>query len=151
MLYLRIKKLYLPAYYSLIFLKYCLLLQSLTCVLRKKPHLDSRHTFHKNYEGPEYIQNEKFTAINTNPLTWRTDNTYAPEKLNKGGILFKFNKVIPGVVDAQVHGNMLWASKPDFFGKIFLKKENYHIADINLFYVNISEDVKRRIGLFWKQ
>ena len=110
----------------------------------------SWRAFHKNYEGPEYIQKEKFTAINTNPLTWTIDETYAPEQLNKGGILYKFNKIIPGVVDAQVHGNMLWASKPDFFGKIFLKTENYHIADINLFYINIAEDVKRRIGLFWK-
>ncbi len=110
----------------------------------------SWRTFHKNYEGPAYIQNESFKTVNTNPLTWRTDTIYAPENLNKGGILYKFNKVIPAVVDAQVHGNMLWASKPDFFGKIFLTQENYHIADINLFYVNIAEDVKRRIGLFWK-
>lgn len=110
----------------------------------------SWRTFQKGYDGPGYIQQEKFTTITTNPLTWKTDETYAPENLNKGGILWKFNKVITGVTDAQVHENMLWASKPDFFGKIFLTKKNYHIADINLFYVNISEDVKRRIGLFWK-
>lgn len=111
---------------------------------------NSWRTFKKGYAGPPYIQQQNFTSINTNPLTWKTDETYAPENLNKGGVLLNFNKVIKGVADAQVHGNLLWASKPDFFGKIFLRKKNYHIADINLFYVNIAEDVKRRIGLFWK-
>ncbi len=110
----------------------------------------SWRTFQKGFEGPEYIQQQNFTSINTNPLTWKTDETYASENLNKGAVLLNFNKVIKGASDAQVHKNILWASKPDFLGKIFLRTKNYHIADINLFYVNISEDVKRRIGLFWK-
>jgi len=76
---------------------------------------------------------------------------FAPAKLNKGGILREFNKVIPGLVHAQIHGNVLWVNKPQFFGNIFLTMKNYHIADYNLFYVNIRENVKTRIQSFLKK
>lgn len=122
-----------------------------------EPCRDSLHTgcfaawrsFKKGFEGPDYILKEKFRSIVINPLTWTTDTMYAGKALNKGTVLTHFNK-IGKPVDAQVHGNILWTSKPRFFGSVFLKSKNYHIGDINLFYVNIREDVRRRIGLFWK-
>lgn len=106
-------------------------------------------SFKKGYEGAGYILKEQFKSIVTNPLTWTNDTLYAPRSLNKGSILTKFNK-LGKPVDAQVHRNILWTSKPKFFGSLFLKSKNYHIGDINLFYANIREDVRRRIGLFWK-
>ena len=83
-----------------------------------------------------------------NPLTWTMDSLMAPSELNKGGILRNFNKVIPGLVHAQIHGNILWVNKPRFFGSVFLKMKNYHIADYNLFYENIRENVGTRIRAF---
>lgn len=71
--------------------------------------------------------------------------------MNKGGILKNFNKLKKEIVSAEVHGNVLWTSKPKFFGNFLIRTKNYHIGDINLFYMNIREDVKRRIGLFWKR
>jgi hypothetical protein len=73
---------------------------------------------------------------------------FASSKLNKGGILKNFNKVIPGLVHAQIHGNLLWVNKPKFFGNIFLAIKNYHIADYNLFYVNIRDNVTARIKTY---
>ena len=108
-------------------------------------------TFKKGSRGPDYIREEKFNSIVTNPLLWDTGYRYAPRHLNSGGILRNFNKLQPGVVDAQVHDNILWTSKPRFFGNFLLRTKNYHIGDINLFYNNIRQDVKRRIGLYWKQ
>ena len=107
--------------------------------------------FKKDFEGPEFILEEKFKSVVINPLTWTSDETYAPSSLNKGGILLKFNKLIPHVVSAQVHKNILWTSKPKFFGNVFLTSKNYHVGDINLFYMNIRENVRTRIGAFWKQ
>ncbi len=107
-------------------------------------------SFKKGHEGPDYVLKENFKSIVTNPLTWTTDSVYAGKNLNKGTILTKFNK-LGKPVDAQVHKNILWTSKPKFFGSLFLRSKNYHIGDINLFYVNIREDVRRRIGLFWKK
>ncbi len=110
----------------------------------------SWRTYEKGYEGEPYIQQENFKVININPLTMRQDTLYAPAEKNIGGMLRDFNKLLPGLTDAQVHGNILWASKPQFFGNVFLNFKNYHIADYNLFYSNIREDVKRRIGYYWK-
>ncbi len=111
----------------------------------------SWRTMKRGYEGPEYILQETQKMIVTNPLTWTLDSTYAPAKLNTGGILRRFNKVVPHVTDAQVHGNILWSEKPRFFGNIFLTAKNYHIADINFFYTNIRQNVDTRIRMFWKR
>jgi hypothetical protein len=107
----------------------------------------SWRTFEEGYEAP-YIKRESLKAYVINPLTWTMDTTLAPATLNKGGILRNFNKVIPGLVDAQIHGNVLWVNKPKFFGSIFLKTKNYHIADYNLFYENIRENVGTRVKAF---
>lgn len=110
----------------------------------------SWRTFEEGYEAP-YIKKEKIKAFVVNPLTWAMDTRLAPDYLNKGGVLRNFNKVIPGLVHAQIHGNVLWVNKPKFFGSIFLKTKNYHIADYNLFYENVRENVGTRIRSFLKK
>jgi len=104
-------------------------------------------TFEEGYISP-IIEKETRKAYVINPLTWTMDTSFAPAVLNKGGILRNFNKVIPGLVHAQIHGNVLWVNKPKFFGSIFLKTKNYHIADYNLFYENIRENVGTRVRTF---
>lgn len=108
-------------------------------------------TYKKGFEGSASVQAEKFKAVVTNPLTWTIDEKPAPASLNEGAVLLKFNKLIEGVSDAQVHKNILWSSKPKFFGNIFLKTNNYHIADINIFYNNIRQNVKARIAAHMQQ
>ena len=110
----------------------------------------SWRTFEEGYISP-VVEKEKLRAYVINPLTWTMDTTFAPADLNKGGILRNFNKVIPGLVHAQIHGNVLWVNKPKFLGSIFLKTKNYHIADYNLFYENIRENVGTRIKAFLKK
>lgn len=109
----------------------------------------SWRTFKEGYTAP-FIEREKQKAYVTNPLTWTMDTTFAPDDLNKGAVLRNFDKVIPRLVHAQVHGNVLWVNKPDFFGSVFLTMKNYHIADYNLFYENIRENVGARIKAFFK-
>lgn len=104
-------------------------------------------TFEEGYVAP-FIKKESLKAYVINPLTWTMDTTLAPASLNRGGVLRNFNKVIPGLVQAQIHENVLWVNKPKFFGSIFLKTKNYHIADYNLFYENIRENVGTRIRSF---
>ncbi|MEO6219412.1 MAG: DUF3089 domain-containing protein [Ginsengibacter sp.] len=107
-------------------------------------------TFQEGYEAP-FIAKEKSNALVINPLTWNMDTSLAPRKFNKGGILRNFDKVIHGLVHAQIHGNVLWVNKPQFFGNIFLTTKNYHIADYNLFYENIRENVGTRIKFFLRE
>lgn len=108
----------------------------------------SWRTFRRNSD-PSFVKKEIKKALVINPLTWTPVETFAPASLNHGGILKNFNKIVPGIVSAEVHGNILWASRPKFFGNIFLTAKNYHIADYNLFYVNIRENVNRRIISFF--
>ena len=107
-------------------------------------------TFKEGYNA-SFIARETKKAIVINPLTWTTDNLPAPKELNKGGILRNFNKVIPHLVQAEIHGNVLWVNKPHFFGNIFLTTKNYHIADYNLFYINIRDNVGTRIQSYLRR
>ena len=106
-------------------------------------------TFKYGY-NPEFVKKETFKSIVVNPLTWTLNDSIASSKLNKGGVLKNFNKIIPGVVNAKVHHNILWSTKPDVFGKLLFFKKNFHIGDINLFYLNIRENVKNRVDMYWK-
>lgn len=111
----------------------------------------SWRTFKSGYEGGEFVTKEKFKAVVINPLTWTSDTVFVPASFNKGGVLQKFNKVIPNTVSARIHKNILWTSKPDVPGKILYVQKNYHIGDINLFYMNIRENVATRIAAYWKK
>lgn len=106
-------------------------------------------TFKKGYY-PEFVKKENFKSVVTNPLSWTLDQKYVSKKFNNGGVLRSFNTVNKNVVSAQIEGNILWTCKPDIFGKFFILKKNYHIGDINLFYVNIRENIKQRINHFRK-
>ncbi len=110
----------------------------------------SWRTFRKNTEEPEFIAGETFKAVVINPLTWTSETSFISSKFNKGGVLKNFNRVVPRVVSAQIHHNILWSSKPDVPGKIFYTQKNYHIGDINLFYINIRENAEARIKAFLK-
>jgi len=110
----------------------------------------SWRTYKKGYD-PLFVQKEHFKAVVTNPLTWSNESTEASIQLNKGGVLKDFSKIVPMVVDAQVYGNILWACKPNVFGKIFFFAKNFHIGDINLYYMNIRENVSNRIKHYQTQ
>lgn len=87
----------------------------------------------------------------TNPLSWKTDNQFVDKKYNPGSVLKDFDEVCVHLVDAQVHDGILWAHKPKFFGSFFFRTKNYHIADINFYYMSIRKDTVRRVGYFWKR
>jgi len=85
----------------------------------------------------------------TNPLTWTTDSTPASADLNKGTVLQKFEKNFTrNLVDAEVHNGILWAHKPKFRGSIFVTFKNYHIVDLNFYYVNVRENAMARVKAF---
>jgi hypothetical protein len=83
--------------------------------------------------------------LSTNPLLWTASEDYAPRELNRGAVLYPFEKVIPAATDAQVHGNILWAKKPRFRGSFLITRRNYHAGDLNFYYVNVRENGRLRI------
>jgi hypothetical protein len=109
----------------------------------------SWRTLRKNYV-PSYLKKENGNSFVTNPLTWTTDSIYANKELNKGSVLFKFNKIYKHTTDAQLNKGLLWIKKPKFPWSFLYFTKNYHAGDINLFYINIRENVQQRITHFLK-
>lgn len=105
-------------------------------------------TFQKDFQ-PSYVIEEKGNSFVTNPLTWKTNNEYASKKMNKGSVLVKFNKVYKKTTDAQIYAGVLWVNKPKFPWSFLYKTKNYHIADLNLYYMNIRENVEQRINSYF--
>jgi len=110
----------------------------------------SWRTYKEGYK-PEHVLNEKFVSVVTNPITWDATVPIADRSLNKGALLLNFNKLVKNVVNAHVSGGVLWTDKPHFFGNIFLTTKNYHIADMNLYYLSIRDNVKQRVAAFRKK
>lgn len=106
----------------------------------------SWRTFRINYI-PKYIHEESRAYV-SNPLTWNADTSYVDAKYNEGGILRDFNKLILHTAGAKINGNVLWTKKPVFPGAVFFRTKNYHIGDINLYYMNIRKNVEERIASF---
>jgi len=107
----------------------------------------SWRTYKKNYE-PDFVAKEKGTCLITNPLTWTTASGYADRTLNKGSILLNFNKIRVHVTDGQIHDGVLWIGKPHLPGGFLIRRKNFHVGDINLFYLNIRNDVRRRVAYY---
>ncbi len=106
-------------------------------------------TFREEYTAP-YVLTEKEFSLVTNPITWRTDNEYASRKKNKGSVLLKFNKVYKKTTDAQIHEGVIWVKKPKFPWSFLYSTKNYHVGDINLYYMNLRENVGTRIKNYFR-
>ncbi len=109
--------------------------------------LCSWRTFRKDYV-PFYLKNEKGNSYVTNPLSWRITDEYAPKQLNKGSVLTNFNKIYKQTTDAQISNGLLYVKKPKFPGSFIYFTKNYHVADINLYYLNIRENIRERLKSF---
>jgi hypothetical protein len=104
-------------------------------------------TYKENYE-PDFVVKENGTGLITNPLNWTTSTAYASNILNEGSILLKFNKLKQHVTGAEIHDGILWIGKLHLPGGFLIRRKNFHIGDVNLFYLNIRNDVQRRVKNF---
>ena len=106
----------------------------------------SWNTFAKNFYPKNYELYYR-KAQSTNPLLWNSSETFASKELNKGGVAFHF-AFAPQLADAQNHQGLLWINKPYFKGRFLIHTKRWHIADMNLFYINIRENVALRVETF---
>ena len=90
------------------------------------------------------------TIAVTNPLSWTTDPKWVAASQNRGAVLRDFNEIVPQICDARVNAEsgVLWVHKPAIPGAAFLRG-NYHIADFNLFYLNIRENAAERVAAYF--
>lgn len=104
-------------------------------------------TLKKNYL-PSYVKKERVNSFVTNPLSWTTDDRHVSAEANRGAVLRNFNRIAAHTTDAQIHQNVLWVKKPKFPGAFFYRSKNYHVGDINLFYMNMRENIEQRIHAY---
>lgn len=105
-------------------------------------------TFQKDYVPKQFVGDN---IIVTNPLTWKTDDTYAPAHLNKGIIINDKQQVYEHLIDAQVNTDLgiLWITRPKKPLRLRLfPSKNFHIGDYNLFYMNVRENAALRVKTF---
>ena len=111
----------------------------------------SWRTFKEGFEPP-YQSKEAGVSIGvTNPLSWTTDNTFVSRQQNLGSVLYKYNKVYPKTTDAHIVGGYLFTKKPRFPWSFLYRTSNYHAGDINLYYLNMRENVRVRVSSYWKK
>lgn len=106
----------------------------------------SWRTFRKGYRPP-YLKNEKDPVWVTNPLNWTTESDFVSRKQNKGALI-KFKKLYPASTDAQIKDGLLYTRKPRFPWSFLYRSKNYHVGDINLYYINLRENIETRIRAF---
>ena len=109
----------------------------------------SWRTLRKGYI-PSFLKDEKGNSFATNPLSWTTNEQYVSKKYNKGSVLKNFNRIYKSTTDAQIHHGLLWVKKPRFPWSFLYFRRNYHIGDINLFYLNIRENTRQRVKSYFK-
>lgn len=99
-------------------------------------------TFNRNYGLRKAFQTE---VICTNPLSWSlTEREYAQKSANTGAVIRPFHVVRPQSTDAEIYKGILLANKPKFPGSVLFVRKNYHIGDLNLYYMNVRENARSR-------
>ncbi|MEO1217033.1 MAG: DUF3089 domain-containing protein [Bacteroidota bacterium] len=100
-------------------------------------------TWKKNAE-PKSLNTFYKDVVVVNPINWKTDGSFAPESMHKGYLNAKYSKIKSQSIHAQAHQGILWVKSPLPLAPI----KNFHVGDINLFWVDIRENVEVRVNEF---
>lgn len=107
----------------------------------------SWRTYRYDYMGDWVSRLDTSIAV-VNPMSWKTDEQWVDKSAHKGAVLYNMNKIYKNTQSALVEGDVLRVTHPKFPGSFLYKSKNYHAGDINLFYVDIRENVSNRIDAF---
>jgi len=114
----------------------CNLPDQLNCFL-------SWRTLAEGYFPSDWEINDSIACIN--PISWKPD-TFISKKKNHLGILFKNHKLhYQKSITAYKHNGVIWIKPIKIPLAYFYKMENYHIADYNLFWGNIRQNLRYRL------
>jgi hypothetical protein len=105
-------------------------------------------TVHEKYKpGLLYPCGDAYCV--TNPVTWTTDKPTKLRKEHQGAVLMHFYEgVTPGLIDVRTDEGLLRISRPKIPGVPIMFSRNYHIADYNLFYADIRQNVAVRVQAY---
>jgi hypothetical protein len=84
-------------------------------------------------------------AVSTNPITWNCDSTYSDVNNHLGILYYNYTFEHSKTVSVSPENGILWMKKPKVWFRWFLWKKNYHVADYNLYWLNIRQNVRDRV------
>jgi hypothetical protein len=84
-------------------------------------------------------------AVCVNPITWQLDTVWSTLPGHLGVVMANYHKFYPEKLTAQVHGPILWATRPKVpLTWLVIGGHNFHIADFNLFWGNVRQNAADR-------
>jgi len=83
-----------------------------------------------------------------NPLTWKTTGSVGTSAMHRGAVINDFNSVKPHVLSTQIKSGKLVISSDSDSIEIPDRMENLHVLDINLFYVDIRNNLRTRVAAY---
>ncbi|HZV69928.1 MAG TPA: DUF3089 domain-containing protein [Saprospiraceae bacterium] len=104
-------------------------------------------TFKAGYIPPEMHYPDQNIAV-TNPVSWSCDQPGCSKDMQIGGVLRNFHTLMPNLVNAEIHEDLLWVNKPVFPGSFLFNRKNYHIADFNFFYADVRKNAQDRVRVY---
>lgn len=102
-------------------------------------------------EIPKRVEPEKGNSVCVNPLTWNTSTEWASPARHKG-IMLGFESIVPNTLSTGIEpgAKILWVDVPEPLKAALENKKDLHVYDINLFWMNIRENVKLRIDEWYR-
>ena len=104
----------------------------------KRKHLPK--TYNKWYKG----------KVTSNPITW--DATITTQRKDHKGFLYSNGKIYSNALKIEVIDGMVWTTLPHFPHRLFaVFKKNYHVGDVNLFWLDIQKNSELRVNTWFKE
>jgi hypothetical protein len=96
---------------------------------------------------PPWLDASETAPMCTHPVTWRLEGGNAISD-HQGVVLSQMRYAFPASIDARIDRGILQINQPQVpFGKA-LQRDNWHIGDINLFWMNIRKNARLRAKNF---
>jgi len=101
---------------------------------------------------PQAIVAENGNSVCVNPLTWTTSEQWGSRDLHLG-LMNGFKTIGAHTVDAGIEpsSKILWVNFHGSIDEKVKQMKNLHVYDINLFWMNIRQNVKQRIDAFYSK
>ena len=103
----------------------------------------SWRTLAEGYFPKDWEISDSISCVN--PISWQTDNLLS-KKEDHLGILFKNHKIYyPNSIEVYTNKGVVWIKPIKIPFARFYKMKNYHIADYNLYWINIRNNLRHRL------
>lgn len=109
----------------------------------------SWNTFDQGFVPKYYYTSHFDKAFCTNPITWDLSADFVDRTKNLGGVGLKFS-FVENPTGAQSKNGLLWIEKPYVKGRLFIHRKIWHVADYNLFWMNIRTNAQDRVNAYFK-